>query len=206
MDSPIIIAVFVIGLFGPMVLGLIHYYQRGKDSKIWLIGTAIWAGLAVLIAFPTIHTARSTIAMQGEDWVKLCLGVAGSAFAASVPALIGFILLRRGRSPVYLFLGLSWLLLILAIALPGVVPARPLAQKNSCIANLKQIELAKHSWNLDGGQPTNAVPTVADLAAFLKGSVMPVCPAGGTYTLGAVNEPPHCSLAERGHALNHVPR
>jgi hypothetical protein len=30
---------------------------------------------------------------------------------------------------------------------------------------------------------------------------LPTCPTGGTYTLGAVNEPPRCSHADKGHRL-----
>ena len=47
----------------------------------------------------------------------------------------------------------------------------------------------------------NAVPQPADLVPFLISGYSPTCRAGGTYTLGATNEPPRCSHADKGHAL-----
>ena len=77
-----------------------------------------------------------------------------------------------------------------------------MAQRNSCIAVLKVLAEAKKEWASQIKPEDTAVPETSDVAPFLKGGVMLTnCPGGGTYTLGAVNEPPRCSLHALGHAL-----
>jgi prepilin-type N-terminal cleavage/methylation domain-containing protein len=41
--------------------------------------------------------------------------------------------------------------LLAAIAIPNFVKARATAQKNTCIANMKQIEGAKQQWAMEKG-------------------------------------------------------
>ncbi|MFM8469344.1 MAG: hypothetical protein ACKODH_05155 [Limisphaerales bacterium] len=96
-------------------------------------------------------------------------------------------------------------LLLLAIALPSLRSARPIAEGNACVANLKQIAEAKRSWAALTKPEASVTAKPADLAPYLKQGQLPVCPTGGTYTLGAVNEPPRCSLAHKGHALTPAP-
>lgn len=72
------------------------------------------------------------------------------------------------------------------------------AVANACINQLRIIDSAKQQWALENNKPANAVPTEAEIAAYLKGK-MPVCPGGGKYTLGEVDVVPTCSLP--GHAL-----
>lgn len=72
-------------------------------------------------------------------------------------------------------------------------------QRTACIANLRLIYLAKQAWALDKKKTDNDVPTEQDLLPYLKGEVFPVCPAGGTYTIGPVGELPTCSIP--GHVL-----
>ncbi len=86
-----------------------------------------------------------------------------------------------------------------AIAIPNFVKARATSQQNACINNLRQIDGAKNQWALEKGKKAGDVPTKEDLLPFLR--QWPVCPAGGTYTIGAVGEPPTCSLANLGHKL-----
>jgi prepilin-type N-terminal cleavage/methylation domain-containing protein len=93
--------------------------------------------------------------------------------------------------------------LLAAIAIPNFVKARQTAQKNACINNLRQIDGAKEQFMLE--RSTTTAP--ADLAAisgsgnYIKST--PVCPAGGTYTVGAAGVNPSCSLAAapNEHAL-----
>lgn len=73
------------------------------------------------------------------------------------------------------------------------------AQANACINNLRQIDGAKQQWALEKHKTPGAVPTPADLAPFLPGGAMPVCPAGGVYSINAVGALPTCSVP--GHAL-----
>ena len=84
-----------------------------------------------------------------------------------------------------------------AIAIPNFVKARATSQQNACINNLRQIDGAKNEWALEKGKKATDVPTKSDLLPYLRS--WPVCPQGGTYTLGAVNEKPTCSIP--GHEL-----
>ena len=88
--------------------------------------------------------------------------------------------------------------LLAAIAIPNFMKAREKAQKNACIANLKQMEGAKTLYALDNGASTGDSVTMADLVTdYIK--TTPACPAGGTYTLGAIGTTPECTVT--GHEL-----
>lgn len=66
--------------------------------------------------------------------------------------------------------------------------------RNSCINNLRLIEAAKTQWALEADKAIGDVPTVDDLLIYLPGGIFPVCPSGGTYTIGAVGMPASCSV------------
>ena len=92
--------------------------------------------------------------------------------------------------------------LLAAIAIPNFVRARTASQTNACIANLKQIEGAKANWALENKKTSSSTPGTTDLygsAAYIART--PVCPGGGSYTIGAVDTAPSCSLSANGHAL-----
>ncbi len=76
--------------------------------------------------------------------------------------------------------------------------SRTQAQINACINNLRQIDGAIQQWALENRQPATVRVTPADVVRYL-GGVMPVCPAGGVYTLNTVSTPPTCSVP--GHVL-----
>ena len=78
-------------------------------------------------------------------------------------------------------------------------PAAVAAQLNTCINNLRQIDAAKQEWALENDATAGAIPTALELLPYLKDSIFPSCPAGGTYTINAVGVPPTCSIP--GHAL-----
>ena len=80
-----------------------------------------------------------------------------------------------------------------------LVEQAEVAQRNACINNLRQIDAAKQEWALEKNKTADAVPAEQDLLPYFKDGIFPVCPSGGTYTIGAVNEPPTCSIP--GHAL-----
>ena len=97
--------------------------------------------------------------------------------------------------------------LLAAIAIPNFVKARATAQKNSCIANLKQIDGAVQQWALEQKKQATDTYALTDttLLSYLKGSVLPgggTCPGGGSYSAGAtVSGTPTCSLSGSGHTL-----
>ena len=89
--------------------------------------------------------------------------------------------------------------LLAAIAVPNFTQARTNARISACVNNLRLIDGAKQQWALENNQEEDATPADADVTPYLKGNVMPTCPAAGTYTLGAVSNDPTCSVA--GHTL-----
>ncbi len=92
--------------------------------------------------------------------------------------------------------------LLAAIAIPNFVKARATAQKNACIANLKQIDGAVQQWALENKKAATDTYLITDatIHAYLKGSQLPPCPAGGGYTAGInVSGSPGCSSP--GHTI-----
>jgi hypothetical protein len=68
---------------------------------------------------------------------------------------------------------------------------------NSCIANLKQMDGAKATWALENKKTNSDIPTTNELYGVMN--YAPVCPRGGIYTLGRVDERVRCSIP--GHTL-----
>ena len=92
--------------------------------------------------------------------------------------------------------------LLAAIAIPSFIKARQTSQTNACINNLRQIDAAKEQWALATGATNGdlVVETGTDgVWSYIKGGVMPTCPATGTYTVGVVGTDPTCS--ETDHIL-----
>jgi competence protein ComGC len=83
--------------------------------------------------------------------------------------------------------------MLAAIAIPNFVKARTTAQQNACINNLRMIDAAKMQWSLEKNKKDGDVPTQEDLLPYV-GPKWPTCPAGGTYTIGAIGQKPTCSI------------
>ena len=88
--------------------------------------------------------------------------------------------------------------LLAAIAIPNFVKARTTAQKNACINNLRQIDGAKEQWGLEKKVSSTAATVATEVDEYIKGGA-PKCPSGGSYTYGAVDTAPSCSIT--GHSL-----
>jgi competence protein ComGC len=101
------------------------------------------------------------------------------------------------------YLAIVWAIvfipLMMAIAIPNFVKARQISMQNACINNLRVVQSAKQEWALENQKPNDATPTENDLTPYLPNHQMPVCPAGGTYTIGNVTNSPTCSIP--GHEL-----
>jgi len=95
--------------------------------------------------------------------------------------------------------------ILMAIAVPNFISARANSQKNSCIANLKQIESAKEQWAMVNKKGATDTPTSTDLVGDASTGFMkayPSCPTGGTYTIGNMSTRPVCSKSSSdGHTL-----
>jgi len=101
------------------------------------------------------------------------------------------------------YIGIAWAIffipLMMAIAIPNFVKARQTAQMNSCINNLRMIDAAKNQWSLENDKKGGDTPTENDLLPYFRDHQMPHCVAGGVYIIGAVTNPPTCSIP--GHKL-----
>lgn len=75
--------------------------------------------------------------------------------------------------------------LLAAIAIPNFVKARETSQKNACLNNIRQIDGALDQWALEYKQTTTVGASLAsaDILQYLKGQVLPACPASGTYSV-----------------------
>ena len=93
--------------------------------------------------------------------------------------------------------------MLAAIAIPNFVKARTVAQRNACIANLKQIDGAKNTWAMEQKKTSTDTPVATDLygaSNYIRDE--PTCPANGTYTFEQVRLKPTCSEgATLGHTL-----
>lgn len=93
--------------------------------------------------------------------------------------------------------------LLAAVILPSWDPGRRVARQNQCLNNMRIIERAKANWTEARNRQPNEIPTMTDLfAAELEFKFAPVCPSGGTYSVGCVGEKPRCSWEGRGHKLD----
>ena len=88
--------------------------------------------------------------------------------------------------------------LLAAIAIPNFVKARATSQANACINNLRQIDAAANQWALENKATTGQTFTLTtDLTPYIKlnsSSLIPGCPANGTYSDPSVGAQPKCSL------------
>jgi len=69
----------------------------------------------------------------------------------------------------------------------------------SCFNRLKMIDTAKAKWGAKNNKSTNDIATWNDLRfSFTRNGDIPICPDGGGYTIGRLDEPTRCN--HPGHA------
>jgi prepilin-type N-terminal cleavage/methylation domain-containing protein len=97
--------------------------------------------------------------------------------------------------------------LLAAIAIPNFVKARATSQANACVNNMRQIDAAVQQWALEAKQAPSA-PIAGNetaIATFIKGEVMPTCPAGDRpYNVGGDVDAPSITCANVGDDPTHV--
>jgi hypothetical protein len=90
-------------------------------------------------------------------------------------------------------------LFMIAVYLPSGAGARERAQRMACLKNQEDIARAIDEAAKAKGSKTGDTVDIKELVGKLSYGTMPTCPAGGTYTITKVGEPPTCSLG------NHKP-
>jgi len=86
--------------------------------------------------------------------------------------------------------------LLAAIAIPSFVKARADSQRKACINNLRILDAAKEQAAMEYRWDSTVTPSGASATlclAYVKGNVLPVCPAGGTYSWNAIGSDPTCT-------------
>jgi prepilin-type N-terminal cleavage/methylation domain-containing protein len=119
--------------------------------------------------------------------------------------MLDIIYTRRAFTIIELLIVLTILSIILAIGVPNYMRSREESLKNTCIANMKQINSAMDEWVIEKKITTGTVPSESDevdIYSYLKGG-RPECPSKGVYTLHEVGsvEQVTCSRADKGHLL-----
>ena len=70
----------------------------------------------------------------------------------------------------------------------------------ACLANLKVLQQKKTEWARATDKNASAIPSETDLFPNDTAQNMPICPAGGVYTIGSLGSPPQCSVSN--HVVN----
>jgi prepilin-type N-terminal cleavage/methylation domain-containing protein len=85
--------------------------------------------------------------------------------------------------------------LLAAVAIPSFIANINRARMQACAVNRKNIDGAKVQWAADNRRPLTDVPTDAEIfgtRAYIEHK--PDCPAGGIYSLNAVEEKCTCNV------------
>lgn len=88
-----------------------------------------------------------------------------------------------------------------SLAPPGSASPRPpqaYKSTSSCASNLRMINAAKELVASDKGLKKGDPVDPADMAKYLRGGKLPVCPDGGQYTIGPIGCQPECSTDRPG--------
>ena len=94
--------------------------------------------------------------------------------------------------------------MLMGVAVPQFFTSRAGAYARTCQHSLKQVLGAKERWAMENNKGAADTPNWADLAPFFV-KFEPECPAGGSYTIGRMDELPLCAIGGvRGEWNAHV--
>ena len=102
---------------------------------------------------------------------------------------------RRAFSLVEIMFVVTIIGLLAIIVLPSFLKSREESTRKACGNNLLQIFNAKLRWALENKKGGDELPPDDELFgtnAYIR--VKPVCPGGGDYTIGVVDDPPLCTV------------
>ena len=103
---------------------------------------------------------------------------------------------RSGFTLVEIMIVIAIIGLLAGVAVPNFMKATNTAKRRACLMNIDQIDNAKQLWATEYKKSDEDTPSEEDVKAYLKGTKMPTCPGGGTYTINPVKTPAACSKHE----------
>lgn len=107
---------------------------------------------------------------------------------------------RKGFTIIEVMIVVVIIGLLLGIAIPNYLNARTRTQKTTCISNQIEIDTAKELWAIENRMAPGTAVTSADLwPTYLRGPNFPICPSGGVYAIGVVNDSSSCSIVTHSH-------
>ena len=99
---------------------------------------------------------------------------------------------NQGFTLVEIMIVVAIIAILAAVAIPNFIKYRQNSQAAACVSNLKQIEAAVEQARMAGANPS--FENIVGEDGYIKN--MPVCPAGGTYSLGDEKTSPSCSVGK----------
>jgi prepilin-type N-terminal cleavage/methylation domain-containing protein len=112
-----------------------------------------------------------------------------------------------GFTLVEIMIAIAIIGLLAGISIPNFLKARSVAQADTCISHLREIDTATQEWALENKKNEHQAVIYADILPYLKGNM--TCPTGGSsfldsYNLTVVSEKPTCrkvTTGDRPHVL-----
>ena len=115
---------------------------------------------------------------------------------------------NQGFTLVEIMIVVAIIAILAAVAIPNFIKYRADARKQTCVANMKQLQTAAESWRTSTGNATG-VPALADLVGtettkyIRKPAAQFTCPEGGDYTITSENNVIKVTCGH-GSDLDHV--